>query len=209
MLTPPRSLENRILETLWSGDARRLPKEFEFVTLPRGSVIYGVDQPIRHVYFPRTALVSLVGASSEGHSVEVGMVGHEGFLGIPILLGATSQHYQAITQIDGTLWRLPSTALSLLHGNWPDPKELLLRYAHVRVAQLIQSAICNRFHTLMQRLCRWLLTARDGRRSNELAFTKEFLAQMIGCRRPGVATMPSTDCRNRTSFDLIGRGVSI
>ncbi len=191
MSIPPRTQENRILEMLWPEDSCRLPKEFESITVTRGNVLYGVDQRIRYVYFPRTALISLVGASSEGQTIEVGMVGHEGFLGIPVLFGATSERYQAITQIDGTLWRLPSGELGLTHRERPDSMGLLLRYAHVRMTQLIQSAICNRFHTLTQRLCRWLLTARDSRGSNELALTKEFLAEMIGCRRPGVATMLS------------------
>ena len=119
------------------------------------------------------------------------MVGHAGFFRPPRLIWGTSQYYQAITQIDGTLWRLPAEALAVLNGMDPALREILLRYAHIRVTQLMQSAICNRFHTLRQRLCRWLLTARDRRQSNELALTKEFLAQMIGCRRPGVATMLS------------------
>ncbi len=189
MATTHPSSQNSILNMLTAPQfAALLHSDLELVTSPTGEVLYTVGGEIQHVYFPRTALVSLVGISTAGESIEVGMVGFEGFVGIPLLLGASCQQYQAVTQIGGTLWRLPKDALVPINGEPFILTNTLLRYAHVRLIQIVQSAICNRFHTLRQRLCRWLLTARDRRQSDDLAFTKEYLAEMIGSHRPGVAT---------------------
>lgn len=96
--------QNSILNTLDAGSYAALRDDLEPVTFKRGEVLYSVGTSIRHVYFPRTALISLIGISAAGQAVEVGMVGFEGFVGVPILLGVSSQPYQAVTQLGGTLW---------------------------------------------------------------------------------------------------------
>ena len=189
-LEPPR--QNSILSTLNAAAYAVIRGDLETITLKRGDVLYSVGGHIRHVYFPRTALISLIGISAAGQAVEVGMVGFEGFVGVPILLGVSSQPYQAVTQLGGTLWRLPKEALDPINGRACVLTAILLRYTHVRITQVIQSAICNRFHSMRQRLCRWLLTARDRRQSDDLEFTKEYLADMIGSQRPGVASTLSS-----------------
>lgn len=176
-----------ILGTLSNAFYGKLHAQLEAVTLRAGTVLYNVGEPIQHVYFPRTALVSLVGLTPDGQGTEVAMIGPEGFLGVPVLLGARSQQYEATIQIGGRLWKLRKEALDAAEGDGSPLTRILRRYATVRLNQISQSAICNRFHTLKQRLCRWLLTAADRMKTKRLDLTQEFLAQMIGARRPATA----------------------
>lgn len=159
----------------------------ELVTVERGEQLYPVGQTIDYAYFPQTALVSLVGLTTDGQGTEVGMVGDEGFLGVPILFGAVTQQYAATIQVGGSLWKLPKDVIVDMKNDDSPFINTLHLYATVRLTQLVQSAICNRFHTLKQRLCRWLLTVADRIGRDDLELTQEFLSQMIGARRPAVA----------------------
>ena len=178
---------NTILGMLSNAFYGKLHAQLEAVTLRAGTVLYDVGEPIAHVYFPRTALVSLVGLTADGRGTEVAMIGPEGFLGVPVLLGARSQQYEATIQIGGRLWKLRKEALDGADGDGSPLTRILRRYATVRLNQISQSAICNRFHTLKQRLSRWLLTAADRLKTNRLDFTQEYLSLMIGARRPATA----------------------
>jgi CRP-like cAMP-binding protein len=150
------------------------------------TVLYEAGATIRHVYFPRTGLISLVGLTAEGQGTEVGMIGAEGFCGIPVMFGGTSQQFQATVQITGTVEKMPIHLLDERSGKTP-LSDVLRRYALIQLNQITQSAICNRFHTLTQRLCRWLLTAADRTETDALELTQEYLSQMIGARRPALA----------------------
>lgn len=185
----PASAErhNSILGTLSKAFYEKLHAQMEAVTLRAGTVLYDVGQPIQHIYFPRTALISLVGMTADGRGTEIAMIGPEGFLGVPVLFGAMNQQYEATIQISGRLWKLRKEALGGTAGDGFPLTHILRRYATIRLNQISQSAICNRFHTLKQRLCRWLLTAADRMKSNRLDLTQEFLSQMIGARRPATA----------------------
>jgi hypothetical protein len=125
------------------------------------------------------------------------MIGSEGFLGVPVLLGAISQPYEATIQLGGRLWKMRKEVLEGTEDDSPFLICLLRRYATIRVNQISQSAICNRFHTLRQRLCRWLLTAADRTKNNRLDLTQEYLSQMIGARRPATAQTLSLLRRKR------------
>jgi CRP-like cAMP-binding protein len=184
---PASSEQNNILGALSHAYYGKLSAQMESVTLPAGTVLYEVGEPIKHVYFPRTALISLVGLTADGRGTEVAMIGSEGFLGVPVLLGAISQPYEATIQIGGRLWKMRKEVLEGTEPDGPSLTHILHRYATIRVNQISQSAICNRFHTLRQRLCRWLLTAADRTKNNRLDLTQEYLSQMIGARRPATA----------------------
>jgi CRP-like cAMP-binding protein len=184
---PAASEQNSILGALSNASYEKLSAQMDPVTLQAGTVLYHVGEPIKHVYFPRTALISLVGLTEDGRGTEIAMIGFEGFLGVPVLLGATNQQYEATIQIGGRLWKMRKEVLDGPEDGALSLTRLLRRYATIRVNQISQSAICNRFHSLRQRLCRWLLTAADRTKSDRLDLTQEFLSQMIGARRPATA----------------------
>jgi CRP-like cAMP-binding protein len=188
----PQQRDNMILKMLSQRDYAELQRRMTEVTLPRGTVLYEAGQPIEYVYFPRTALVSLVGMTAEGQGTELAMVGYEGFVGVPVVLGALGAMnlpYEATIQVGGTLWKLPKDSVERNNLNHSPLSDTLLRYATLRMAQIAQSSICNRFHSVNQRLARWLLTAGDRVGANEFNLTQEFLAQMIGAQRPTVAEL--------------------
>lgn len=187
-MSQPLALErqNRILASLSKANFAGLQPHLEHMALAQGTVLYEVGAFIRHVYFPRTALISLVGLTAQGQGTEVGMIGDEGFLGVPVVFGARTQQYAATVQMAGSVERLELHALDEKDGKTP-LSDVLRRYAMIQLGQISQSAICNRFHSLTQRLCRWLLTAGDRVASTRLELTQEYLSQMIGARRPAVA----------------------
>ncbi len=175
-----------LLASLSRTDFAWLAPHLEHVTMPQGSVLHEVASVIRYVYFPTTALVSLVGLTKEGQGTEVGMIGVEGFCGIPIVFGGNSQQYASTIQMSGDLEKLAIHVLDERDGKTP-LSEVMRGYALIQLGQITQSAICNRFHTLTQRLCRWLLTAADRVGRNKLELTQEYLSQMIGARRSALA----------------------
>ncbi len=179
-----------ILSTLSPADYAYMASGLEHVTLATGTVLYDAGSTIQHVYFPCTALVSLVGLTTTGQGTEIGMIGAEGFCGIPILFGAQRQRFGATIQIAGSLDKVPVGALDETNGKTP-LSDVLRRSALTQLSQIMQSAICNRFHTLTQRLSRWLLTAADRVATSRLELTQEYLAQMIGAQRSTVAEVVS------------------
>jgi CRP-like cAMP-binding protein len=173
----------------------------ETVTLKRGMVLGMRHEPMDYAYFPVDAIISLVGGTIDGLGVEVGMVGQEGYVGLPILFGKPIHIYQSTVQHPGMLWRVPGTVLQdALHVS-RSLREQLLRYTTVRFVQLAQTAVCHRFHPLEQRLCRWLLSVQDRLRSSEISLTHEWLGQLIGGRRPTISTI-TNDLRKSGVIEL-------
>jgi CRP-like cAMP-binding protein len=158
---PVTQVKNRILLALPSLDYQRLQANLEFVNLARGTVLYDVGWAIRHAYFMNTGMVSLIASTEKGATVEVGSVGDEGLIGMPVVLDKSRMSYRAVVQIAATGMKLSVAALESELEQCPRLRELLLKYMHVLHAHVSQSAVCNRFHSLEQRLCRWLLTTRD------------------------------------------------
>jgi CRP-like cAMP-binding protein len=189
MSQPPASeRQNRILASLSKANLAGLHPHLEHTILAQGTVLYQVGATIQHVYFPRTALISLVGLTVQGQGIEVGMIGNEGFLGVPVIFGARTQQYAATVQITGSAEKVGIHVLDEKDGKTPF-SDVLRRYAMIQLGQISQSAICNRFHSLTQRLIRWLLTAADRVGTPRLELTQEYLSQMIGAQRPPVATV--------------------
>lgn len=164
----------------------RLLAGLEPVTLNFGEVLYEPGQAIRHVYFPDASLVSLL-TLADGHlALEVGLIGREGMVGIPLVLGHHVSAVRALVQGSGTALRMASaTFIKELRLSLPLQRELY-SYVHTLMAQISQTAACNRFHVVEQRLARWLLMTHDRVKSDHFRMTQEFLGHMLGVRRVGV-----------------------
>jgi CRP-like cAMP-binding protein len=176
-------VENQILAALPRKEQDRILPQLRLLSLERGQVLYQPGEAIRDVYFPDTTLLSLLSLTESGESLEVGLIGKEGVFGIPIFLGSRSMPFRARVQISGTTHKMKADLLKSEFDRCGALHHLLLRYLHLLVVQTSQAGACNRFHTLQQRLCRWLLAFQEQAKSNELYFTQEFLAEMLGTNR--------------------------
>lgn len=180
-------VQNQILASLPREEYERLISRMSLVRLPRGKCLYHVGQRLLHSYFLNSGMVSLLATSRDGSSVEVGMVGSEGCVGALAILLMSDMPYEMNVQIEVEVaWQISTEALREEFNRGGKLRELLLKYMQVVLAQIIQSALCNRFHTVEQRLGRWLLVARDRVRSDTFMLTHESIAQMLGTPRTGV-----------------------
>lgn len=183
---------NRILAALPNSEYVLLEPHLEKVELQRGQILQMPDQLVEFLYFPTTCMVSLLAALEGGETVETGVVGAEGMVGISVALGVTTSANEALVQVDGQAYRMKATALGPLIKNGGQLHDSLLRYIHVILAQTSQTAACNRAHSLSERLARWLLLTHDRLGRDEFELTHEFLARMLGTRRAGVSVAAST-----------------
>jgi CRP-like cAMP-binding protein len=183
----PRSpFDNHLLAALPREEYARLAPHLEVVRLPAGRVLCEAGSGIRHLYFLKGGMASLLSITEDGHSVEVGMIGNEGVVGLPAVLGVDSAPYKVVMQLSGNALRIRADALRAEFVRGGRLQGLLLRYMHTLLTQISQSAACNRYHTMKARLCRWLLISRDRAHTNTLLLTQEFLSQMIGAPRSRV-----------------------
>jgi CRP-like cAMP-binding protein len=181
----PDPKRNHLLAALPEAEWKRWLPQLEFVDLPLGSVIYESGGSLSHVYFPITAIVSLLYVMEDGASAEIAVVGNEGLVGISLFMGSESTPSRAVVQSAGTGFRMKSKALKEEFKLAP-VLHLLLRYTAALMTQMAQTAVCNRHHSLDQQLCRWLLLSLDRLRGKELVMTQELIANMLGVRREGV-----------------------
>ena len=187
-----RKVANSLLAALPGKNYKRLASGLEPVELKFGDVLYESGQKIRHVYFPGNSLVSLLTMVDGRMALEVGMVGREGMVGLPLALGTDISPVRALVQGSGTALRMTSQRFSREIRKSPQLRQGVHRYANALIAQVSQTAACNRFHVVGARLARWLLMTRDRMRSGEFRLTHEFLAHMLGVRRVGVTTAART-----------------
>src|SRR5258706_9200848 len=177
---------NNMLAALPHRQYRRLLAGLESVALTFGEVLYEPGERIRHVYFPNDSLVSLL-TVVEGHlALEVGMVGREGMAGVPLSFGTDVSPVRALVQGAGVAMRMKSARFSEEIRKIPQLQQEVSRYTRALMAQITQTAACNRFHVVEARLARWLLMTRDRMRSDEFRLTHAFLGHMLGVRRVGV-----------------------
>jgi len=158
----------------------------ESVALTFGEILYEPGERIRHVYFPCDSLVSLLTLVDAQSTLEVGMVGREGMVGVPLSLGTDVSPVRALVQGAGAAMRMKAARFSREIRKSPQLQQEVNRYTGVLMAQITQTAACNRFHVVEARLARWLLMTRDRLRSDEFPLTHEFLGHMLGVRRVGV-----------------------
>jgi len=176
---------NRLFAALPAPDQKRWLSQLEPVELRLGQVLYESGDTLGHVYFPTTAIVSLLYVMESGASAEIAVVGNEGVVGISLFMGGESTTSRAVVQSAGAAYRL--TAQTIKEEFNRDPVlHLLLRYTQALITQMSQTAVCNRLHSLDQQLCRWLLLSLDRLQGNELVMTQELIANMLGVRRQGV-----------------------
>ena len=182
----PASIENSLLAALPRKEHQRLLARLEPVTLTFGEVLYEPGQTISHVYFPGTSLVSLL-TLVDGHlALEVGLLGRDGMVGIPLVLGHNESSVRALVQGTGTAMRMASAHFREEFQLSLPLQQALYRYTHTLMAQISQTAACNRFHVVETRLARWLLMTHDRVKSDQFRMTHEFLGHMLGVRRVGV-----------------------
>jgi len=154
--------------------------------MPLGAVLYEPGITLTHVYFPTTAIVSLLYVMENGGSAEIAVVGNEGIVGVSLFMGGESTPSRAVVQSAGTGFRLKAQIMKNEFYRAGPVLHLLLRYTQALITQMSQTAVCNRHHTLDQQLCRWLLLSLDRLQGNELVMTQELIANMLGVRREGV-----------------------
>jgi CRP-like cAMP-binding protein len=182
---------NRLLAALATRDFSRVLSRLEPVPLPLRQILVRPDKLIKNVYFPQHGVVSLVQRLKDGGVIEVGLIGNEGLVGVPIVLGASTAPVEAMVQIPGSALRMPTRVLQEeMIGNTA-LLPLLLRYAQALHIQVTQTAACNGRHSLHERLARWLLMAHDRSASDDLPLNHEFLSMMLGVRRSGVTVVLS------------------
>ena len=181
-----RPVRNRLLAALSAEELNHVRPHLEPVRLGHRDELFEPGKPITYVYFPETAVVSLISLLQEGGSVEVGTAGAEGMAGLPLFLGGDTSSVQAIAQIAGTAYRIEASAFVALAKVSGPLHGLLLRYANAFLTQVAQTAACNGAHLLEERCARWLLMTHDRVDGDNFPLTHEFLAYMLGVRRAGV-----------------------
>ena len=178
--------QNHLLAALSSDDFERVSVRLKLVPLTLGDVLYESGTRQRAVYFPTTAIVSLLYMLADGASAEIAVVGNEGIIGVSLFMGGETTPSRAVVQSAGHAYRLPGKLLKEEFIRGDAMQHLLLRYTQALLTQMAQTAVCNRHHSLDQQLCRWLLLSLDRLIGNELVMTQELIANMLGVRREGV-----------------------
>jgi CRP-like cAMP-binding protein len=178
---------NKVLLSISDEEYALILPHLEFIDMPQHLILYEAGQPLEFVHFPNTGMVSLVIATEDGRTVEVGEVGREGFAGIQATVGINRNQVREIVQISGDGFRARIGAMQSVLQSAAELQRILTRYAVVQGMQFAQTAACNRLHNIEQRLARWLLITQDRVDSPTLAITHDFLATMLGTDRPSVS----------------------
>jgi CRP-like cAMP-binding protein len=180
------AVQNHLLAQLPMEERQRWLPHLDLVHVSLGEVIYESGVTLTHVYFPTTALVSLLYVMENGASAEIAVVGNEGIVGVSLFMGGGSTPSRAVVQSAGDALRLNAKGLKDEFNQNGAVLHLLLRYTQALITQMAQTAVCNRHHSLEQQLCRWLLLSLDRLQGHELVMTQELIANMLGVRREGV-----------------------
>ena len=183
--------QNRLLASLPHEDYERLRPRLEPVALQTKHTLYKANAPIEFVHFIETGVGSLVNTMTNGDAAEVGTIGNEGMVGLPVVFGDHQAPTAAYVQVPGAGSRMKAKFFHEQMAQNASLRTAMLHYAHAFLNQVAQSAACNIFHTLEQRCCRWLLMTHDRMQSDEFMLTQKFLAMMLGVRRAGVANAAS------------------
>jgi len=177
---------NQLLAALPSEALARWRHQLQPVELHLGQVLCESGRPLSHVYFPCTAIVSLLYVTESGQSAEIAVVGNEGVIGIALFMGGETTLNRAVVQSAGVGYRLKAEVIKAEFNLSAPVMHLLLRYTQALITQMAQTAVCNRHHSVDQQLCRWLLMSLDRLQGDDLVMTQELIANMLGVRREGV-----------------------
>ena len=178
--------QNTVLASLTPEVKERIFPHLDLISMPLGQVLYESGDTMDYVYFPTSAIVSLLHVMENGASAEISVVGYEGVIGIALFMGGQSTPSRAVVHSAGSFFRLKSSLLMTEFNRHGEIMLLLLRYTQSLITQMSQTAVCNRHHSIDQQLCRWLLLSLDRLPSNCLVMTQELIASMLGVRREGV-----------------------
>ena len=186
MSSPQTPKQNHLLAALPEADYTRLLPDLELTSMPLGWALYESGGHMSYVYFPTTSLVSLLYVMEDGASAEIAITGNCGLVGISLFMGGETTSNRAMVQSAGNGYRLRASVLKKEFAIGGNLQHLALRYTQELLTQMAQTAVCNRYHSLDQQLCRWLLLSLDRLLGNELVMTQELIANMLGVRREGV-----------------------
>src|SRR5438128_3210346 len=178
--------ENRLLAAMPEADYQALVPVLERVPMPLGHAVYESGGPQGYVYFPTSAIVSLLYVLADGSSAEIAVTGNEGLVGIALFMGGDTTPSRAVVQSAGHGYRLKGALVKKYFDEDGTLQHLLLRFTQALITQMTQTAVCNRHHAVDQQLCRWLLLSMDRLPSDQLVMTQELIANMLGVRREGV-----------------------
>lgn len=179
-------MQNQLLAALPAADFAAIAEHLEGVPMPLGHMLYEPGPQLRHAYFPTTSIVSLHYVTETGASAETAGVGNEGVVGVSLFMGGDTTPSSAVVQTAGHAYRLDRHVLLQEFNRAGALQRLLLRYTQALMTQMAQSAVCNRYHSVEQQLCRWLLLTMDRVPARELVMTQELVASMLGVRRESV-----------------------
>ena len=181
--------ENRLLAALPTKEYERLKPLLKPVSLGLKESVYKADEPINFVYFPLVGVISLVITMQDKGTIEVGTIGNEGFVGTPVFLGADKSPTTAFCQVPGDALRMAADDFRREVGKAGPFQDMIRRYTQAVMNQISQTVACNHLHSVQERMCRWLLMTHDRAGGDEFPLTQEFLAQMLGVRRPSVTVV--------------------
>ena len=180
-------IQNKLIEALSPDELARLKPHLELVSLHLGDVIYESGEQLKYVYFPMTAIISLLYITENGSVAEIGLAGNDGFVGIPLFMGGNTSLNRAVVTVAGMGFRLRAKVLKEEFSKSGVFQRILLRYTQYFMTQISQTAVCNRLHLVEQQLCRWLLINHDLMQTNKLIITHELIANTLGVRREAVS----------------------
>ena len=179
-------LLNHLLAALPADELARLLPNLQSVSLSLGKVIYESGEKMEYVYFPTTAIISLLYIMENGSTAEIGVVGNDGLVGIALFMGGDTTPNRAVVQSAGRAFKMKAKVLQAEFVRAGQFHNLLLRYTQALITQISQTAVCNRLHSVDQQLCRWLLLSHDRLPSDRLIMTHDLIANMLGVRREGI-----------------------
>ena len=178
--------QNHLLIALSEAAKKRLFGQIEWVALQQGEILYESSETMSHVYFPVDSIISLLHVMGNGDSAEVSVVGNEGLADISLFLGGDSTFSRAVVQSAGRAYRIPGKLLQDEFNHHSELKILILRYIQTLIIQMSQTSVCNRYHSILQQLCRCLLLSLDRLPGNQLTMTQKLISDMLGVRREGI-----------------------
>jgi CRP-like cAMP-binding protein len=185
MTISPDLKKNRLLAALPEAQLQRWLPHLEYVEMRLAEVLYEAGSTLSHVYFPTTAIISLLYVMQNGESAEIAVVGNDGLVGVTLFMGGDSTSSRALVQSAGGAFRLPAQLMKEEFDRGGPVLHLFLRYTQALITQMVQTAACNRHHSLDQQLCRWLLLSLDRLQGTDMMMTQDLIANMLGVPRDG------------------------
>jgi hypothetical protein len=181
------ALHNKLLAALPAFDWKRVKGSLSFLETPAGKTLCELESRLDYAYFPTTSIISILQVAGDGAATEIATIGNEGLLGVSLFMGGETPANRGVVQNNGGVYRLKRKILQDEFSRGGAMQHLLLRYTHALLTQISQTAACNRHHSIVQQMCRWLLLSLDRLASEELTMTHEALANTLGVRREGIS----------------------